>query len=142
MSNKILILNANFYQHISDLIIAGVSQKLVENKFEPEVMNVAGALELPAAAQYALESNKYAGIVAAGCVIRGGTTHYDTVCHFAFHGLQQLSLGYKTPITYAILTVENESQAIERADPKGVNKGGQAAQACIDLIKIKYEFKQ
>jgi 6,7-dimethyl-8-ribityllumazine synthase len=137
---KILIVQANFYTHISALLLEGATKKLADFGHEYEVITVPGALEIPTAIVFAQESEKYVGYVALGCVIRGETSHYDIVANESARGLNKLAMKKKIAIGNGILTVENEAQAIVRADPKQKDKGGFAANACLEMIKLKEKF--
>lgn len=137
---KILIIQADFYQHISALLLEGATKKIKELGFDYEVITVPGALEIPTTIAFAAEAEKYAGYVALGCVIRGETSHYDIVANESARGLMKLSIKKKLAIGNGILTVENEAQAIARADPKQKNKGGFSANACVEMIKIRENF--
>ena len=81
----------------------------------------------------------YDGFVALGCVIRGETTHYDTVCNDSSRGLTMLGLS-GVCIGNGILTVENREQAVVRADPEGQNKGGGAAAAALHLVALSRKW--
>ncbi len=137
---KILIVQATFYSHISKLLLDGAIQKITTLGFEYEILTIPGALEIPATIAIAETAKKYAGYVALGCVIRGETTHYDYVCTESARGLNELAFREKLAIGNGILTVENEAQAIKRADPAQKDKGGFAANAAIEMIKIKERF--
>lgn len=137
---KILIVQADFYKNISELLLAGATKKIIDLGYEYEVITLPGALEIPTAIAFAEESKKYAGYVALGCVIRGETSHYDIVATESARGLNKLAMKKKIAIGNGILTVENEAQAIVRADPTQKNKGGFAANACVEMIKIKEKF--
>ncbi len=139
---KILIVQASFYKQISELLLAGAVQKITDLGFEFEVVTVPGAFEIPAAIAFVVSDKKYDGYVALGCVIRGETTHYDYVCAESARGLSKLAMKYRLPIGYGILTVENEAQAIVRADPKQKDKGGFAANACVEMMKLKERFSE
>ena len=134
---KILIVQAPFYKKISEMLLAGAQAELQKNNVEFEIITVPGALEIPATIAIANQTKKYAGFVALGCVIRGETTHYDYVCEESAHGLSLLALNHQIAIGNGILTVENEVQAISRADKNQKNKGGFAANACLEMVKIK-----
>jgi 6,7-dimethyl-8-ribityllumazine synthase len=138
---KILVIQAPFYQHISQLLLEGATKKLAELGFEFDVIDVMGALEIAPAISIAKDSKKYCAYVALGCVIRGETTHYDYVCTESARGLSNLAINYKLPIGNGILTVENEAQAIARADIKQKDKGGFAVLAAISMLKIKENFE-
>lgn len=137
---KILIVEARFYPEISDLLLNGAIAKLKACGFDYEVINVMGALEIPIAISFALESKKYAGFVALGCVIRGETSHYDIVANESARGLMKLSLKKHLAIGNGILTVENDNQAFVRADPAQKDKGGFAAAACLRMIELQKQF--
>lgn len=134
---KILIISANFYPKISELLLAGAIKKITDFGFTYEVINVPGVFEIPAVIAFAKDSGKFDGYLALGCVIRGETTHYDYVCVESARGLNDLAIKEKLAIGYGILTVESEDQATVRADPKQKDKGGFAANACVEMIKIK-----
>lgn len=137
---KILIVQANFYQHISEFLLAGATKKINDLGYEFEVITVPGALEIPAVISIAKDSKKYVGYVGLGCVIRGETSHYDIVANESARGLSDLAIKEKLAIGNGILTVENEAQALERANPAQKDKGGFAAMACVEMIKIKENF--
>ena len=137
---KILIVQATFYTHISQMLLAGATNKLAELGYKYEILTVPGALEIPAAIAIADTEKKYAGYVALGCVIRGETTHYDYVCGESARGLSELGYREKIAIGNGIITVENEAQALARADVTKKNKGGFAANAAVEMIKIKEQF--
>ena len=82
---------------------------------------------------------KYGRYVALGCVVRGETTHYDTVCNDSSRAISLLGL-QGACIGNGILTVENRPQAVVRADPAGQNKGGGAAAAALHLIALSRKW--
>ncbi len=137
MKASILIVEARFYEDISNLLFEGVKQELEKYETSFECITVPGALEIPAAIAFAKDKYRYDGYIALGCVIRGETSHYDVVASESARGLQQLAIQNKLAIGNGILTVENKDQAIKRADPKGKNKGGIAANACLTMIRLK-----
>lgn len=137
---KILIIEAPFYKHISQMLLEGATAELKKHNHEYEIIEVLGAFEIPAAISMAENSKKYDGYVALGCVIRGETTHYDYVCIESARGLNELGFRQNLAIGYGIITCENEAQAIARADIKQKNKGGFASAACIRMIEIKKQF--
>jgi 6,7-dimethyl-8-ribityllumazine synthase len=138
---KILIVESRFYDHISDLLLQGAIAEIKKNHCEYELITLLGAFEVPAAISFAAKTKKYDGYIALGCIIRGETTHYDYVCLESARGLNDLAIKDGLPIGYGILTVENEEQAIVRADPKQKDKGGFAVKACLKMIEIKNKFK-
>ncbi len=137
-SIKILIVQANFYDEISQMLLDGAISELKKHQIDFDIINLAGALEIPIAIAININNQKnYDGYVALGCVIRGKTSHYDTVCQESARGIMDLAIKYAVPISNGIITVENEEQAIERADKNQLNKGGFAVNACLDLIKLQ-----
>ncbi len=137
---KILIVQADFYKKISALLLEGAVKKITDAGKEYEIITVPGAFEIPAVISFAKNSKKYDGFVALGCVIRGETTHYDYVCLESARGLNELAIKENLAIGYGIITVENEAQAIERADMKKKDKGGFAANTCLEMIKLRERF--
>jgi 6,7-dimethyl-8-ribityllumazine synthase len=134
---KILIVEAVFYDDISKMLLDGAIAKLKELKIDFDIIKLSGALEIPIAISIILKQNKnYDGFVALGCVIRGETSHYETVCQESSRGLMNLAIKHGLAIGNGIITVENEKQAFERANKSELDKGGFAVKACLDLIKI------
>ena len=131
---KICLVSAPYYKEITDNLIRGALNVLKKIKADTEVVEVSGALEIPTAIK--LMENDFDGFIAIGCVIRGETTHYEIVSTESSRGLANLGLE-KICIGNAILTVENKTQAEERADPKIFDKGGEACIALLRIIKIK-----
>lgn len=132
---KLLIVASPYYKDISDHQIAGANAEIEKAGATCEVVEVPGALEIPTAIGIAERMSHFDGYVALGCVIRGETTHYDTVCNDSSRAIQLLGL-QGLCIGNGILTVENYAQAAQRADPAQMNKGGGAAAAALHLIAI------
>lgn len=136
---KFLIVEARFYTHLNDLLVEGARAALLAAGHEVEVVTVPGALEIPAAIALAEESGAYAGYVAIGVVIRGETYHFEIVAGESARGIMALTMD-GVAIGNGILTVENEAQALVRADPAQKNKGGEAAQAALALWALQQRF--
>lgn len=132
---KLLIVVAPYYRDIADNLIAGARDIAAACKAEVDLVEVPGALEVPTAIAMAERMVKHDCYVALGCVIRGETTHYDTVCNDSSRALSLLGL-QGVCIGNGILTVENRPQAEVRADPAGQNKGGGAAAAALHLVAL------
>jgi 6,7-dimethyl-8-ribityllumazine synthase len=132
---KLLIVVAPYYKDIADNLIAGARATAAKCGAEVDLVEVPGALEVPTAVAMAERMAKYDGYVALGCIIRGETTHYDTVCNDSSRALSLLGL-QGACIGNGILTVENITQAEVRADPNGQDKGGGAAAAALHLIAL------
>ncbi len=136
---KLLIVVAPYYKDIADNLVAGARAIAAQCGAECDLIEVPGALEVPTAIALAERQASYDGYVALGCVIRGETTHYDTVCNDSSRALSLLGL-QGACIGNGILTVENRGQAEVRADPAGQNKGGGAAAAALHLIALSRKW--
>lgn len=138
----VILVEARFYDEINDLLVEGAAQILKAHGATWEVVTVPGALELPAAVQFLAKRKKGLkpdAFVALGCVIRGATTHYETVCNESARGLTDVALKLDLAIGNGIITTENEKQALERADRKRLDKGGGAALAALMMLKLKQD---
>jgi 6,7-dimethyl-8-ribityllumazine synthase len=136
---KLLIVVAPYYKDIADNLVAGARAVAAACGAEAELIEVPGALEVPTAIALAERLAEYDGYVALGCVIRGETTHYDTVCNDSSRAISLLGL-QGACIGNGILTVENRPQAEVRADPAGQNKGGGAAAAALHLVALSRKW--
>jgi len=137
---KFLIVEARFYDQLNDMLIAGATAALEAAGHKAEVLSVPGALEVPGAIAMAAESGRYDGFVGIGVVIRGETYHFEVVSNESAHGLMALAMD-GIAIGNGILTVEDEAQALERADPARKDKGGEAAKAAIRMLEIASSFR-
>lgn len=133
---KFLIVEARFYAHLNDQLIAGARAALKAAGHKADVVTVPGALEIPAAIALADQDGSYDGYIAIGVVIRGETYHFEIVSNESARGVMALTMD-GIPIGNGILTTENEAQAIARADPKHLNKGGGAAEAALAMLALK-----
>jgi 6,7-dimethyl-8-ribityllumazine synthase len=140
---RILIIEARYYEDISDALLDGAMQTLEKCQgLEIATITVPGALEIPHVISIAeKEAAGYDGYVALGCVIRGETTHYDYVCTESARALMDLAVNNQLAIGNGIITVENSDQAWARADLKKKNKGGFAAETVLRMISIRDEMK-
>jgi len=136
---RFLVVEARFYDHLNDMLIAGARAALQAGGHEVEVVTVPGALEIPGAIVLAEESGNYDGFVAIGVVIRGETYHFEIVAGESARGIMALTMD-GVAIGNGILTVENEAQALVRADPAQKDKGGEAAKAALALLTLKQKF--
>ena len=136
---KFLIVEARFYAHLNDMLIAGARGALEAAGHSAEVMTVPGALEVPGAIALAAESDRYDGFVGVGVVIRGETYHFEIVAGESARGIMALTMD-GIAVGNGILTVENEAQALVRADPKQGNKGAGAAEAAMTLLALQEKF--
>lgn len=130
---KLLIVASPYYKDIYDMQVAGAVAEIEAAGATYELIDVTGALEIPTTIAIAERMTNFDGYVALGCVIRGATTHYDTVCNDSSRALQLMGL-QGICIGNGILTVEDHGQAVERADPAQMNKGAGAAAAALHLV--------
>ena len=136
---KFLIVEARFYDHLNDMLIAGAKAAIKAAGHQSEVLTVPGALEIPGAISLAEASGDFDGFVAIGVVIRGETYHFEIVAGESARGIMAMTMD-GIAIGNGILTVEDEQQALVRADPAQKDKGGEAAKAAIALMKIRERF--
>jgi len=135
----ILIVEARFYAHLNDLLLAGARRAIEAAGHGHETITVPGALEIPGTIAAAAESCRFDAYVALGVVIRGETYHFEIVAGESARGLMALSLD-GLAIGNGILTVENEAQALVRADPAQKDKGGEAAKAALAMLDVRNRF--
>jgi len=136
---RILIVEARFYEHLNDQLIAGARAVIEAAGHEAEVLTVPGALEVPGAIALAAESGDYDAFVALGVVIRGETYHFEIVAGESARAIMALTMD-GIAIGNGILTVENEAQALVRADRAQKDKGGEAAKAALALMALAERF--
>ncbi|MFG1464379.1 6,7-dimethyl-8-ribityllumazine synthase [Xanthobacter sp. DSM 24535] len=139
---RVLIVEARYYAALADELLAGARAALEAAGALVEVVTVPGALEIPIAAEIAMDGAEISGepidaIVALGCVIRGETYHFEIVAGESARGLMDLGLAHAMPVGNGILTVDTEPQAWERARVSEGNKGGGAAEAALNLLRLK-----
>jgi 6,7-dimethyl-8-ribityllumazine synthase len=144
---KVLIVEAPYYEDISEELFAGAVDEIERLGGEYERLTVPGALEIPGTIRLAADASEMHGnstnfhaYVALGCVIRGETSHYDYVCGESARGLMDLTLQGRLAVGNGILTVENHDQAWARASREQKNKGRDAAAAAVALATIKQQF--
>jgi 6,7-dimethyl-8-ribityllumazine synthase len=136
---RFLIVEARFYDHLNAMLVAGARAALQTAGHHVEVITLPGALEIPGAIALADQGGAYDGFVAIGVVIRGETYHFEIVAGESARGIMALTMD-GIAIGNGILTVENEVQALVRADPKQKDKGGEAAKAAMALLALKAKF--
>jgi 6,7-dimethyl-8-ribityllumazine synthase len=135
----ILIAEARFYAHLNDMLLDGARRAIEAAGHSHETVTVPGALELPGAIAMAADSGKFDAYVALGVVIRGETFHFEIVAGESARGLMALTMD-GLAVGNGILTVENEAQAIARADARQGDKGGGASDAALAMLSLKTRF--
>lgn len=136
----VMVVEARFYEEIADNLFAGVKAVMESNGATYERFTVPGSLEIPAAVEIGERSGKFDAYVALGCVIRGETSHYDIVAGESSRGLMDLSIKHGLCLGNGILTVESKQQAMARANPADMDKGGGAAQAALEMVALKQQL--
>jgi 6,7-dimethyl-8-ribityllumazine synthase len=138
LRGRVLIVEARFYEDIADQLVDGAMKVLKAAGVKVDRVAVPGAFEIPGVIRLALE--RYDGFVALGCVIRGETSHYEYVCGESARGLMDLAVHHRACIGYGILTVDHRRQAEHRANPLELDKGRDAALACLAMMALKRRF--
>jgi 6,7-dimethyl-8-ribityllumazine synthase len=139
---RVLVVEARFYDDIADELLRGARAVLEAAAAWVDVLTVRGALEIPATLAIVLDAAERSGApydaaVALGCVIRGETFHFEIVAGESARALMDLAVARKLPLGNGILTVENEAQAWTRARVNELNKGGEAAEAALAVLRIR-----
>ncbi len=137
---RILLVVAPYYAKIAGWQRAGALAVLEAAGAVTEEIAVPGSLEIAPAIRLAAAAARHDGFVALGCVIRGATTHYETVCEESARGLTLLGVERGLCIGNGILTCETVAQAEERADPARLDKAGGAAAAALHLVALARRF--
>ena len=142
MTPNILIVEARFYAHISDALLDGATAAIESAGAHFERVTVPGALEIPPAILFAARASEGAGrnfdgYVALGCVIRGDTYHFEIVSNESARGLMELGIYHGLCVGNGILTCDTEEQALARAARGRLDKGGDAARACLALVDVR-----
>lgn len=135
----LLIVEARFYDHLNDMLLAGARAAIEAAGHSHETVTVPGALEVPGAIALASDTDCYDAFVALGVVIRGETYHFEIVSNESARGVMALTMD-GLAIGNGILTTENEAQAIVRADPAQLDKGGGAALAALAMLELRGRF--
>ncbi|MCF6767487.1 6,7-dimethyl-8-ribityllumazine synthase [Thiotrichales bacterium 19S11-10] len=143
-SGRIAIIASRFNSFIVESLIKGAIDVLKRhgvNEDKIDLIYVPGAYELPIVANRLADKKRYDGLLALGCVIRGGTAHFDYVAGECAKGLTQVSLNKNLPIAFGVLTTDSIEQAIERAGTKAGNKGAEAALSLLETLNVIAEIE-
>ena len=134
--SKILIISANYYENISKNLNESAIETLNKNGYKSDVIFVPGAFEIPLAIKKFITNDNYIGFVALGCIIKGQTFHFEILSHEIVRSISSLVLKFNKPIGFGVLTCNNISQAEERSAKNDKNKGKEAAESCLKMIKL------
>lgn len=134
---RVAIVQAEWNEHITGELTRGALELFKSQGFDIDedvkVFKVPGAVELTFGASQLIESSLFDAVIVFGCVIRGGTPHFDYVCQSVTQGITALNADCDIPVIFGVLTVDNEQDAIDRAGGVLGNKGTEAAEAAIKM---------
>ena len=131
-SPHLLMVRAPYYRDVVDGLTRGAQQILGQAGATAEVLDVAGAYELPQAIRLALRGNRrFDGFVALGCIVKGETDHYEFICKATMHGIMSVALQFGICLGTGLLTCDTVAQAEARSGQHGHNKGAEAAAAAL-----------
>ncbi len=137
---KFAIVVSDFNCEITERLLQGAQSHLLMAGVAMEdiyVAHVPGAIELPLAAQWLAQTKKYHAIIMLGAVVRGETSHYDYVCQQVSAGCMRVMLTFNLPVTFGVLTTENEDQAYDRLGGAHGHKGEEAAATALAMVKAR-----
>ncbi|HEX4873138.1 MAG TPA: 6,7-dimethyl-8-ribityllumazine synthase [Nevskiaceae bacterium] len=135
---RVAVLATRWNREVLQALQTGADEALREAGIEAvETLYAPGAYELPLAAELAARSGRYDAVVALGCVIRGDTPHFDYVAGECARGLMEVQLRHGLPVAFGVLTVNTDAQAAERCRPGRENKGYEAVQAALEMLRLR-----
>jgi len=139
---RIAVVYTGWNMHIVEPLTRGAFEILKRNGFDASQLDAhraPGAFELPLAAAWCLDAG-YDAVICLGCIIRGGTPHFEYVSEAATRGILDAGLRYSKPVAFGVLTVDNEEQALQRAGGIHGNKGEEAALALLEMLQLKQQL--
>jgi 6,7-dimethyl-8-ribityllumazine synthase len=137
---RLLVIQAPYYEQVVGGMRRGAERVFADAGASAEVVDVAGAFELPAALRMALLSqagSRFDGYLILGCVVRGETDHYEFICDAVCQGVMDISTETGAAIGFGLLTVDALPQAVARSGEGKMNKGAEAAQALLGQIALR-----
>ncbi len=140
---KVAIVVARWNSQVTEPLLNGAINRIIEEGYSRDditVQQVPGTVELTYAAAQMARSGDYDAVIMIGCVIRGGTPHFDYVCDNATQGCAILNATQEVPIIFCVLTTDDEQQALDRAGGALCNKGTEAAEAAIEMAAIARQY--
>lgn len=143
-NSKFCLVVARFNDFITERLLDGAVDTLRRHgasDADMEIVRCPGAFELPLVVKAVADSGKYDAVIALGCVIRGGTPHFEYVANECVKGLSQVMMQNSIPVAFGVLTVDSIEQAIERAGTKAGNKGVEATLSVLEMVNLLREFK-
>lgn len=143
-NSKFCLVVARFNDFITERLLDGAIDTLRRHgasDADMEIVRCPGAFELPLVVKTVADAGKYDAIIALGCVIRGGTPHFEYVANECVKGLSQVMMQNSIPVAFGVLTVDSIEQAIERAGTKAGNKGVEATLSVLEMVNLLRDFK-
>ena len=140
---KVAIVVARWNNQVTEPLLNGAINRIIEEGYSRDditVQRVPGTVELTYAAAQMARSGDYDAVIMIGCVIRGGTPHFDYVCDNSTQGCAILNATQEVPIIFCVLTTNDEQQALDRAGGALCNKGTEAAEAAIEMAAIARQY--
>lgn len=138
---RVAIVTARWNNHITGALTRGATALFESENITHELHEVPGAVELTYGASALSATGRYDAVIVFGCVIRGGTPHFDYVCQSVTDGVTRLNSAGRVPVIFGVLTVDTEQDAIDRAGGKLGNKGTEAAEAAIMMIDFTRKIR-
>ncbi|MGE4566752.1 MAG: 6,7-dimethyl-8-ribityllumazine synthase [Acidimicrobiales bacterium] len=141
---RVALVAGRFNDAISQELIQGARDRLASLAVEDEKVTltwVAGAFEMPLAAQAMAKSGQFDAVICLGAVIRGETAHFDFVAGEAASGMMRVGLDTGVPVVFGVLTTDTFAQAFARAGVAEGNKGADCAEAAIEMVQLLNEMR-
>lgn len=138
------IVVSDWNAEVTHKLLAGARKTLLAAGCLPQnirVRHVPGAFELPMGAQFFAQSAEIDGVITLGCVVRGGTPHFEYVCAGATQGIMNVQLTWNVPVAFGLLTVDDQQQALDRSGGVHGNKGDEAASTLITMIDMQRQME-
>ncbi len=142
---RIGIVAAKFNQQVTNKLLNACVDTLMARGVRKENMNVVrvpGAFEIPLVARTMAKGGRFDAVICLGAVIRGDTPHFEYISAEVSRGVGQAALDTDVPIIFGVLTTETVAQAVERADTKQFNRGGEAAKSAIEMVMVMREVSR
>ncbi|HXE80163.1 MAG TPA: 6,7-dimethyl-8-ribityllumazine synthase [Vicinamibacterales bacterium] len=136
---RFAVVVSRYNDFVTRPLLDGALAALAEAGAAPEdvtIAHVPGSFELPVAAQRLAETGRFAAVICLGCIIRGGTPHFEYIASAVSHALASASTATGVPITFGVLTTNTVEEAIERAAPGPANKGREAALSAVEMASL------
>ena len=143
--DRFALVASRWNDFIVDRLVSGATDCILRHggsEAQIDLIKVPGSFELPMIAKQVAQSGKYAGICVLGCVIRGGTPHFDMIASEVTKGVAAVAMDTGVPTSFGVLTTDSVEQAIDRAGTKMGNKGWEAAGALLELVDLQRNLGQ